>query len=278
MAGPQEGEWARHRLPAVPSTLLIPLAARAHGARRFPWLACDDAEAARLLDCLGADVRPLLDDAPTVLNILWRTRLLKAAGQAFFREHPASPGVSLGCGLSHHFQWLDTGRNTWIDADLPEVMALRERLLPTHGSRHCHAGIDLRVPGWWQRLGLPTGPGAPPVFLLCEGVLMYLEPAQVQAVLTEFAEQAPPGSQWVCDVIAQLGVGQAHCNPSLGPTGAEFHWGVRDMAELTAPHPRLRLQAQHSVSECYGWIGTLAEWCLSPWVPTPLYALVTLGV
>ncbi|MDD2545375.1 MAG: class I SAM-dependent methyltransferase [Burkholderiaceae bacterium] len=265
-------------LHAVPRTLLIPLAARAHGARSFPWLACDDAVAAHLLDCLGADVHALLEDKPTVLNILWRTRLIKAAGQAFFAAHPCSTGASLGCGLSHAFQWLDTGRNAWIDADLPEVMALRGPLQPPEPSRRRHACIDLTVPGWWQRLALPEGPGAAPVFLLCEGVLMYLQPAQVQAVLAEFAEHAPPGSQWVCDVISQVGVGQAHRCPSLAPTGAEFHWGVQDMADLAACHPRLRLLAQHSVAECYGWMGTVAEWCLRPWSPTPLYALVTLGV
>ena len=32
-------------LQAVPSTLLIPLAARARGSRYFPWMACDDAVA-----------------------------------------------------------------------------------------------------------------------------------------------------------------------------------------------------------------------------------------
>ncbi len=277
-AGSSDCARLRQQLNAVPSTLLIPLAARAHGARLFPWLACADAEAGRLLDCLGADVRTLLDDGPTVLNILWRTRLLKAAGQAFFALHPHSPGASLGCGLSHHFQWLDNGRNAWIDADLPEVMDLRARLLPANDPRRSNACIDLTVPGWWQRLGLPEGLDAEPVFLLCEGVLMYLEPAQVRAVLAEFAEHAPPGSQFLCDVISCVGVRQAHCTPSLRPTGAEFHWGVQDLAELTAPHPRLRLQEQHSVAECYGWMGTMAEWCLRPWSATPLYAMVTLGV
>ena len=39
----------RAQLPPVPSTLLIPLAARAHGGRYFPWLDCHDAVAPALL-------------------------------------------------------------------------------------------------------------------------------------------------------------------------------------------------------------------------------------
>ena len=55
-------------LQAVPSTLLIPLAARARGDRYFPQWACGDSVAASLLERLGTDVQPYLDDLPTVLN------------------------------------------------------------------------------------------------------------------------------------------------------------------------------------------------------------------
>ena len=66
----------RAHLRAVPSTLLIPLAARARGSRYFPWLACNDVVATSLVERLGADVEPCLDDLPTVLNVLWRTRAI----------------------------------------------------------------------------------------------------------------------------------------------------------------------------------------------------------
>ena len=189
-AAPQWGMHSAAHLPAVPSTLLIPLAARAHGDRYFPWLACHDTVARGLLERLGVDADAWLDDQFTVLNVLWRTRAIREAGRAFFADHPRGTGASLGCGLSHHFQWLDTGANHWLDADLPEVMALRAPLLPPGCPRARHAVTDIARPGWWRRLRLPTvhgGAGTQPVFVVCEGVLMYLEPPQVQAVLREFA-------------------------------------------------------------------------------------------
>lgn len=268
----------RARLPAVPSTLLIPLAARAHGGRRFPWLACDDAVATGLLAELGADVNTYLNDLPTVLNVLWRTRAIKALGGAFFAEHPQALGVNLGCGLTHYFQWLDGGANHWLDADLPEVMALREPLLPPSCPRARHAQVDLAQPGWWQRLGLPGKSAAQPVLLVCEGVLMYLQPAQVHAVLAEFAQCAPPGSRMVLDVLTRQAVGRAATHASVGPTGAQFHWGVGRMSELTAAHPHLQLLREQSVSECYGWTGIALEMLWRPWLGAPLYGLATLGV
>ena len=268
----------RAQLPPVPSTLLIPLAARAHGGRYFPWLDCHDAVAQALLTQLGADVNSTLDDLPTVLHVLWRTRAIKEAGRAFFAEHPQALGVNLGCGLTHHFQWLDTGANQWLDADLPAVMALRKPLLPPQCPRMRHADLDLSQPGWWQRLGLPAQRTAPPVLLVCEGVLMYLPPAQVHAVLAEFAQHAPPGSRMVLDVMTRQAVGCAARHASVGPTGAEFRWGVGRMAELAAVHPRLHLLREQSVAEGYGWAGIAMDMWWRPWLGAPLYGLATLGV
>ena len=278
------GPAAGFALAAVSSTLLIPLAARARGDGYFPQWACEDAVAADVLARLGADVEPYLDDLPTVLNVLWRTRRIREAAQAFFAAHPQGQGVNLGCGLSHHFQWLDTGANGWTDADLPEVVALRQRLLPVHsGTRLRVAAVDIAQPGWWRRLGLPRrqapgATGAPPVLVVCEGVLMYLEPAQAGAVLREFAECAPGGSQLVMDVLTHRAVGGARRHASVGPTGAEFRWGVARLADLAAEHPRLALLETHSVAECYGWAGLALESLWWPWLGAPLYAMVTLGV
>lgn len=265
-------------LAPVSRTLLIPLAARAHGAEAFPWLDCGDADAAPALARLHADVRDVLADRPTVLNVLWRTQVIKEVGRVFFAEHPHSLGVCLGCGLSNHFQWLDQGLNRWLDVDLPDVIALRERLLGHPGARRTVQAGDLTRCGWWDRLGLPQGREHAPVFLLCEGVLMYLSPAQVAAVLREFGERAPPGSRFVLDTMSHVAVGMARYHPSVGATGAEFLWGLRDLSELTAPHPRLRLLASRSVSECYGWPGQATEALWRPWIATPLYGMVTLGV
>ena len=274
----KSGDGLQHPLPAVCQTLLIPLVARARGGECFPGLACHDRAAEQLIAQLDLDLQHYLQDRATVQNILWRTRVVQEAGRSFFREHPNSLGVNLGCGLSQHFQWLDNGRNRWLDSDLPEVIALRQTCLPADAARQHHAELDLRTPGWWQRLALPRGPASPPVFVLCEGVLMYLHPAEVQAVLAEFAEEAPPGSRMMLDTMSQVGRGMARLHPTVGPTGAQFQWCPASNDELTRPHPRLHLLNSRSVSECYGWLGKVTEACWMPWTGTPMYAMVTMSV
>ena len=265
-------------LSEVEQTMFIPLVVRALGGGLFPGHACGDEHAAQLVRRLQLPTAPYLADRPTVLNILWRTNVIRDAGLAFFERHPEAWGVNLGCGLSQYFQWLDNGRNTWIDADMPQPMALRRRLLEPGSERQRSAIVDLQRSSWWQDLHLPAQAVAQPLFVLCEGVLMYLQPRQVRHVLRTFAAQAGPGSRLVIDILAGCAVGMAQWHASVGPTKAQFHWGIRSLRELTDCHPRLRLLTTHSVAVSHGWMGVAAERMWNYWSSTPLYGVVELGV
>ena len=265
-------------LDAIPSTLLIPLVARARGPSVYPWLDPDDVQAKHVVQQCGASAEPLLHDSISVLNVLWRTRLMKQIGEDFFRHFPASLGVNLGAGLSDYFQWLNNGHNRWVDADLQDVVSLRHLLLPAHSDTASHVSIDLTQPGWWQRLGVSKRAPGQPLLLLCEGVLMYLAPARVKSVLKEIGDNAPEGSELVCDFMTPRGIGHAKMAPSVAGTGAEFLWGAHNGQEVARLHPRLELIAQHTVAEAYGWGCCWAEMCMTPWTGGPFYGVAHLQV
>lgn len=265
-------------LNCVSSTLLIPLVARSQGSRWFPQLNPHDRSASEVLETLHTNVNRYLSDWATVLNVLWRTDVIKTTGRHFFEQQPRSSGVNLGSGLSNYFQWFDNGSNHWVDTDLAEVIHLRQQcphLLRPHGQEKT---INLTQAGWWARLKLPTGKRAKPVFLICEGVLMYLTPQQVQSVLQEVGEHAPPGSEMIFDVMSPVGVGYAAYHPSVGGTGAEFTWGDTQAEKIANAHPRLKVLSQRSVSEAYGPLGCWAEMWLTPVSGGPMYSLVHLGL
>ncbi len=246
-------------LSEVSSTLLIPLTARALGDAMFPAVANHDACAPTALRRLQVDVTAYVADPYSLYGVLARTLKVRELAAAFFAAHPTALGVNLGCGLSHYFQWLDAGRNQWLDADLPSVMALRDRVLDLGAesasarSRHRFASVDLRDPGWWSQLELPATPHGEPLLLLLEGVLMYLQPAQVHALLHNFGAHAPTGSQLVFDALCWLVVGHADMHPSVRHTGAEFCWGPQRSADLTRAHPRLRLRSEHDIMAGMSW-------------------------
>ena len=267
-----------YSLEGVPSTLLIPLAARAFGDAMFPATAVNDAYAAAAVRGLNADVRHFLADRPSVYGVLSRTRIFRDLAGAFFRRFPHALGANLGCGMASYFQWLDQQSNCWLDADLPEVMALRRAVLPAGGERLHEAEVDLRQPGWWDRLGLPQQRSEGPVLLILEGVLMYLQQAQVQRLLHEFGERAPAGSELLCDTLCWLAVGGAALHPSVGQTNTQFCWGPRHLAEFTDPHPRLALQSEHAVMEGYDLWLALFYPGFKALYGVPVYGVTRLGI
>jgi len=262
----------------VPFTLLIPLAARAFGDAMFPAKAVHDAYAAEALRSLGTDISHFLEDRPSVYGVLARTRIFCDLAREFFSRFPQALGVNLGCGLACYFQWLDRRSNHWLDADLPQVMALRKQLLPAGSKRLHHAEVDISQPGWWDRLKLPHQRNEAPVLLICEGVLMYLEPAQVQSVLREFGENAPAGSELLCDTLCWLAVGCAALHPSVRHTHAQFRWGPSRLADFTAPHPRLVLRSEHAVMDGYDLPLSLIDASFRALYGVPMYGITRLGI
>ena len=264
------------RLSAVPSTLRIPLAARASGDAMFPRVAVRDAYAAGILERIRDDGSALPEDRATIYGILSRTRRFRSLAQDFLKAHPGARVVNMGCGLSHYFQWLDDDKSHMTDADLPEVLELRRELIPETNQRHDLRTLDLTAPDWWDQLGLPRKRNARPVFLFTEGVLMYLQPEQVQAVFATFGERAPAGSVLAFDAMCWLAVGRARQHPSVRTTGAEFHWGIRRAAELTQSHPRLALDATYRVMEGIGLPYMLFAPMVMLLLGVPLYAVYAL--
>lgn len=265
-------------LSAVPSTLRIPLAARALGDTLFPQMAVDDRHAASALARMGDDGQQLLRDRQSVYGVLGRTRRFRDQALAFVALHPDAHVVNLGCGLSDYLQWIDNARMHMIDADLPEVMAIRCDILPSRHERHLLAELDLTTPDWWDRLDLPSSRDGKPVFLMSEGVFMYLEPAIVDAALATFGERAPAGSLLTFDAMCWLAMGRAKHHTSVKHTDAQFHRGPRKLADLTAPHPRLTLASVHQVMGGYSLFYTLLQPTFRAIAGVPFYAVYTLGI
>ena len=267
---------SRSLLSAVPSTLRIPLAARALGDSMFPHMAVADVHAPRLLAALGDDGQRWVADRHSTYGVLARTHRFRALATEYLAGCPDGHIVNLGAGLSYYLQWLDNGQVRMTDADLPEVLDLRRNLMPDTHARHVTLGLDLADSRWWDALALPSTRQGQPVFLFSEGVFMYLRPATVSQVLATFGERAPAGSVLAFDAMCWLAAGRARRHPSVRHTDAEFRWGPRTRHELTDAHARLRSAGTYQVMESYGLpysvLGPLSRLLLG----VPFYALYAL--
>lgn len=268
---------ARAALDGACSTLLISLMARAYGDAWFPHAAVDDRSARRVAAALGED--PWLSgwvDAATAYGVLVRTRVMRELARSFVARQPGFQGVHLACGLADYFQWLDNGHARWLDVDLPAVVSLRRRLMPPGCRRQRLVPADLTRPGWWSRLRIGSDA---PALVLCEGLLMYLAPSQVQAVLREIATRAPPGSEILVDGCSSLAVGTPWWCAPVCRSGVPFRWGVSRIGMLAGLHCRLTLLSIHDLLEECGWPFALAASAFrSTAAGVPFYAVYHFAV
>src|SRR5512136_509579 len=115
-------------LNAVSRTLMIPLYFRAMESQR-PDALVRDPKAVELvgqLDYDFSDVQTLKDEQ---VNYLLRMREFDRLARTFLAEHPEGVLVDLGCGLDTRFERVDNGEVEWYGLDLPEVIALRKKVL-----------------------------------------------------------------------------------------------------------------------------------------------------
>ena len=175
-------------------TLVIPLYGRALCTRKFPQLFADQT-AAELLEQIDYDFSALeqrsggLLQTFGALEVAMRQSDLAFEVREYLRAHPRAAVVNLGCGLDSTGRACDNGQCRIYNIDLPDVMAVREALLPA-GERERNLAADLNDLSWFDAIDAPTEDGA--VFFAA-GVFYYFRTEQVRALCAAMAERFPGG-------------------------------------------------------------------------------------
>lgn len=112
----------------------------------------------------------------------------------FLREHPDGTVVALGEGLETGFWRTDNGRVRWISLDLPEVIELRERLLPKHDRIRHVAGSVLDL-SWINEVDTSR-----PVLVIAQGLLPYLQPADAIGLI-QYCSYHFVGGRMIFDLV-----------------------------------------------------------------------------
>jgi len=133
-------------------------------------------------------------DPKLVVHIALRSEKYDRYAKAFLEKHPGRTVVNLGCGLDTRFFRIDDGELTCVDVDLPEMIELKQHLLP-ESSRYQMLAASVLEPQWMDRVAEAPGPYC---FLL-EGVLMYLPEEAVKRLVLKMRDRFP-GSEMVCEL------------------------------------------------------------------------------
>lgn len=181
-------------LDGVSATTLWTLRNRATEARRADGV-ISDPWAIRLFDAIDYDYKKF--GKPSQAHAL-RARSFDAVIGDYLRSRPRAAVVALAEGLQTSLWRLtDAGladESTWYSLDLPPVIALRRRLLP-RDDRIVELAQSVLDRTWMDRVDATHG-----VVITAEGLLMYLDPADVRSLIADCAARFPSG-QLVFDSI-----------------------------------------------------------------------------
>ena len=174
----------------VQETLIIPLLGRLVCSERFPQL-LSDPEAKRLCDSLDYDFsekRKKMERPAGLfgaLEVAQRQYDLQCEVKAYLKAHPRAAVVNLGCGLDDSFRKCDNGLCRGYNLDLPDVIAVRNELLPA-GAREENIACDLNDLSWMDRIDASGG-----AIFFAAGVFYYFKTEDLKTLFSAMAARFP---------------------------------------------------------------------------------------
>ena len=188
----------------VQETLVIPLYGRRMCSELFPHLFRDET-AIRLLDQIDYDFSTLAQKSQSTvqqfgfLEVAMRQNDLAWEVRDYLKKHPKAAVVNLGCGLDDTGRNCDNGRCKLYNLDFPDVIAVRDALLPA-GEREENIPCDLNDYSWFDRIDASEG-----AVFFAAGVFYYFLTEQFQTLVQAMA-QAFPGGRLVFDAAGKAAV------------------------------------------------------------------------
>ena len=176
----------------VQETLVIPLYGRKLCTEQFPGLFRDD-RAVELIGRIDYDFSALEEKSQSLahrfgaLEVAMRENDLMTEAKEYLKTHPAATVVNLGCGLDQTAENCDNGLCRIVNVDLPDVIAVRGRLLP-EGGRIRNLAADLNDLSWFDEIPAENG-----VCFLAAGVFYYFRTEEIRRLFTAMAKRFPGG-------------------------------------------------------------------------------------
>ena len=226
------------RLSGVPETMLQTIYARAKESRGRGII--HDAKAEEIIEKLDYDFSLADKDTAMHSGVIARTIVLDRMTKEWLASHPGAVVVNIACGLDTRCYRM-SGHSHWYNLDLPEAMAVREKLLPESGaiSQIAMSAMD----DWGGKIGEQNVP----VLIVIEGLTMYLNAEDVQRIFTVISGRFSKAAVFVETMNPAMA--QHFKEKSIDASNAKFTWGIKNGKALAELLPGFRFMEEHSLTE-----------------------------
>ena len=189
---------------SVQETLVIPLYGRKLCTELFPDL-FRDMKAVELIDRLDYDFSELEKRSESAahrfgaLEVAMRETDLMCELKDYLEKHPKATLVNLGCGLDQTCENADNGQCRIVNIDMPDVIAVRNELLPESERIKNMAG-DLNDTSWFGEIDDSDG-----VCFMAAGVFYYFKKDEIKKLFSAM-EQRFRGGRLAFDTASERAV------------------------------------------------------------------------
>lgn len=226
------------KLSGVPETMLQTVYARAKESRGRG--AIHDAKAEEIIEKL--DYNFSLADKDTAMHsgVIARTIVLDRMTKEWLASHPGAVVVNIACGLDTRCFRM-SGNAHWYNLDLPETMAVREKLLPESGT------ISQIAMSAMEDWGSEISEQNVQVLIVIEGLTMYLNAKDVQQIFAVISSRFSQATIFV-ETMNPMIV-KRFKEKSIEGSHAKFTWGIKNGKALAELLPDFRFMEEHSLTE-----------------------------
>lgn len=226
------------KLSGVSETMLQTVYARAKESRGRGAI-CDP-KAEEIVGKLNYDFSFADKDLAMQSGVIARTILLDRLVKAWLAENPNAVVVNLACGLDTRCYRMD-GYRHWYNLDLPETMAVRQKLLPESGAVSQIAMSAME--NWGSEILEPDATA----LIIIEGLTMYLNEADVKRIFEVISKRFQNAT--VFAEIMNPMVVKRFKEKSIEKSSARFSWGVKNGKALAALLSDFDFLEEHSLCE-----------------------------
>ena len=226
------------KLSGVPETTLQTVYARAKESSGRG--AIHDAKAEEIIEKLDYDFSLADKDTAMHSGVIARTIVLDRMTKEWLASHPDAVVVNIACGLDTRCYRM-SGNAHWYNLDLPETMAVREKLLPESGT------ISQIAMSAMEDWGSEISEQNVQVLIVIEGLTMYLNAKDVQQIFAVISSRFSQATIFV-ETMNPMIV-KRFKEKSIEGSHAKFTWGIKNGKALAELLPGFRFMEEHSLTE-----------------------------
>ncbi len=176
-------------LGKVQETLMLPLWARGREAEKDNPIVYDT-YAKNIIESIDYDFSQIEESHMADHQGVWAIRAYNFDNivKTFIADNSKAVVVNFGAGLETTFQRVDEGTVLWINIDLPDVVALRQKLIPDSERERTIAKsfFDFTWTDDISRLMKDR-----PILFMASGVLCYFEAREIEILFCKLAKTYP---------------------------------------------------------------------------------------